>query len=78
MPRPSPATPSPGRPDVPEDVRLALAHAALLIARFRWRLGEAGYPFKEPPDTQAVLTRIDAVLFPEEIAKVKVKPRGVR
>lgn len=47
-------------------IRNLLAHAGLTLVRWRWSLAKAGYPFREPVETQSLLTQIDAVLFPEK------------
>ena len=48
-----------------DEARAALAHASVIISSFRWKLRDAAYPFREPPEGDAVLARIDRILFPE-------------
>ena len=43
-----------------------LTHAALLIASFNWKLAQAGYPFRPPPDVSRILTEIDGLLYPDD------------
>lgn len=57
-----PTTPPPA-PTLAE-LEEALAAAALVIAGFRWRLRDAGYPFREPPAVDATIAKIDACLMP--------------
>ena len=65
-PRPTlPAMPTiPTSPPPREELEATLAEAALVIASFRWRLREAGYPFREPSAVDATITRIDNCLLP--------------
>ena len=49
----------------PDEARAALAHASVIISSFRWKCRDAGYPFREPPDVEQLLARIDRILFPE-------------
>lgn len=49
----------------PDEARAALAHASVIISSFRWKVRDAGYPFREPPEVDAILARIDRILFPE-------------
>ena len=48
-----------------DEARAALAHASVIIASYRWKLRDAGYPFREPPEVDALIARIDRILFPE-------------
>jgi len=52
-------------PEVPAEWRNALAEAALTISAFRWRLSSAGYPFREPPAVDKLISTIDGLLFPD-------------
>lgn len=63
----------PDNPDDPTVLRAALAQAGLTIAAFRWRLRAAGFPFREPIDTERTIARIDALVYPEETARAKSK-----
>lgn len=47
----------------------ALAEAALVVASFRWRLRSAGFPFREPPNVDGLIARIDAILHPDELKR---------
>lgn len=57
----APQTPA----EIPAEWRDALAGSALLISAFRWRLRQAGYPFREPAAVDAQIAKIDALLFPD-------------
>lgn len=57
----APQTPA----EVPAEWRDALAGSALLISAFRWRLRQAGYPFREPAAVDQQIAKIDALLFPD-------------
>ena len=48
-----------------DEARATLAHASVIISSFRWKLRDAAYPFREPPEVDALLARIDRILFPE-------------
>jgi len=48
-----------------DEARAALAHASVIISSYRWKVRDAGYPFREPPDVDALLARIDRILFPD-------------
>ena len=48
-----------------DEARAALAQASITISSFRWKLRDAGFPFREPPDVDALIARIDKILFPE-------------
>lgn len=58
---PQPTSPAPASR---EELEQTLAEAALVIASFRWRLRESGYPFREPPAVDKTISRIDACLMP--------------
>jgi hypothetical protein len=34
----------------------------MVIQSYRWRLAEAGYPFREPPACEITITRLRALL----------------
>lgn len=55
------------KPAVIPDHAATLAAAAAVIGAFRASLARAGYPFREPPDTRAVLRDLDALLHPDEL-----------
>lgn len=55
------------KPAVIPSTPATLAAAAAVIGAFRAGLERAGYPFREPPDTRAVLADIDALLHPDEL-----------
>lgn len=58
------------QPDtIPPEVRSTLALAALTVGSFRWRLRDAGYPFREPPNCDALIGQIDALLHPDELRR---------
>jgi hypothetical protein len=61
-----------------DEARAALAHASVIISSFRWKLRDAGYPFREPPEVDALLARIDRILFPELQTRVTRKREGPR
>lgn len=58
--------PAPTPTPTPAELLDLLRDASLLIAAFRRRLRDAGYPFPEPPNTNGILTGIDAVCFADE------------
>ena len=41
--------------DLPRDLEWLLADSLILLAQFRARLRESGYPFREPCDTARVM-----------------------
>ncbi len=47
------------------EARALLAAASITISSFRWKLRDAGYPFREPPDIDRLIARIDRLMFPE-------------
>jgi len=49
----------------PDPANILLMECSLLISSFRWKLREAGYPFREPPNVDRTLARIDATCTPE-------------
>ena len=55
--------------ELPAAARDALALAARTVGAFRWRRRAAGYPFREPPQVDALITQIDALLHPEELRR---------
>lgn len=61
-----------------DEARAALAHASVLLSSFRWKLRDAGYPFREPPEVDALLARIDRILFPELQTRVTRKRESPR
>ncbi len=58
------------------EARAALASAAVIISSYRWKLRDAGYPFREPPGIDTLIARIDAILFPELQTGGKRRRRG--
>lgn len=61
-----------------DEARAALAHASVLLSSFRWKLRDAGYPFREPPEVDALVARIDRILFPElqtRVTRKRERPR---
>ena len=48
-----------------DEARAALAHASVIISSYRWKTRDAGYPFREPPEVDSLLARIDRILFPD-------------
>lgn len=62
-------TTEPATEPTPAELRDALATASLVISSFRWRLRDAGFPFREPPNVDRTLARIDALVYPDEIKK---------
>lgn len=59
-----------------DEARAALAHASVIISSYRWKVRDAGYPFREPPEVDSVLARIDRLLFPELQTRVTRKRSG--
>lgn len=59
-----------------DEARAALAHASVIISSYRWKCRDAGYPFREPPEVDALLARIDRLLFPELQTRVTRKRTG--
>lgn len=59
------------KPAVIPDHAATLAAAAAVIGAFRAALARAGYPFREPADTGAVLRDLDALLHPDELSPRK-------
>lgn len=59
------------KPATVPDLSATLAAAAGVIGAFRASLQRAGYPFREPADTRAVLADLDALLYPEELTTRK-------
>jgi hypothetical protein len=55
--------------------RRLLATAAITISSFRWKLADAGHPFREPPGVSELMRQIDAMLFPEAQYKRPPRPR---
>lgn len=51
---------------MPEELKTLLLESAHIIAQFRRRLSDAGYPFKEPPLCDQLLKRIDSVCFTDQ------------
>ena len=76
MPTPEPAT-MPQEPESidPAQARRLLATASITHSSFRWKLADAGHPFREPPGVSELLREIDAVLFPEAQYKRPPRPR---
>lgn len=59
-----------------DEARAALAHASVIISSYRWKCRDAGYPFREPPEVDSLLARIDRLLFPELQTRVTRKRTG--
>jgi hypothetical protein len=55
------------KPAIIPSTTATLAAAAAVIGAFRAGLERSGYPFREPPDTRAVLRDLDALLHPDEL-----------
>ena len=58
----------------PATVRRLLATASITISSFRWKLRDAGHPFREPPGIDALIRDIDAVMYPMEADKRPRRP----
>jgi hypothetical protein len=61
----------------PVQARRLLATAAITISSFRWKLADAGHPFREPPGVAQLLREIDALIFPEAQYKRLPRPKRV-
>lgn len=59
-----------------DEARAVLAHASVIISSYRWKTRDAGYPFREPPEVDSLLARIDRLLFPELQTRVTRKRSG--
>lgn len=44
--------------------RELLAAASITISSWRWKLADAGHPFREPPGVSELLKAIDRAVFP--------------
>lgn len=52
-------------PQTAESLHELLAESLQVIAAFRRRLRDAGYPFREPPNCDSITRRINARMHPE-------------
>ncbi len=69
-----PVTASPD--EIIERQRALLCRASLAISSFRWRLKDAGCPFREPPAMDALIEDIDREVFPDIKAPRILKGKG--
>ena len=56
--------------------KMLLMRAAMVIAEFRSKLRSAGYPFREPVNTVAIVEDIDRTVYPIPVVKLGRKPRS--
>lgn len=69
-----PVTASPD--EIIERQRALLCRASLAISSFRWRLKDAGCPFREPPALDVLIRDIDRQVFPELVEPPVLKGKG--
>lgn len=54
-----------------DTLKAALMECALIISSFKNRNSQAGYPLREPPGANAIITTIDALVTADETAPKK-------
>lgn len=58
--------------DIIDRQRELLARASITISSWRWKLADAGHPFREPPGVSDLLKQIDRAVFPHLADKNEV------